>query len=231
MVANGPDYGLLVLGLGLIAIGLGFLYLEGKTRPRRQHAPGRLKQALAAGAFETPAPARGEMPRVLPAGAAGATPAGSTTAAAQRQTLAHDAGVTRPSAAIPEDALRHAHRYVRARYAAFLASSAAALLLTVFFGGLLIGSLLGIFDWERGAIAGSAAAVSVILLVLLQSGPATSLGSASLHLARVEVSRAELNQSFALWDRYWDERLEAGQTADEVDAAGSPLTPAARELA
>lgn len=240
VAANGPDYGLLMLGLGLIAMGLGFLYLEGKTRPRRHHATGRLKQALPAGAFETPAPARGESPRARPTGAASGPRApapqaqrarNATSAAAQAQPRAQDAAVTRPSAAIPEDALRHADRYVRARYAAFVASAAAVLLLTVIAGGVLIGSLLGSSDWERGAIAGSAAAASVILLVLLQYGPATSLGSASLHLVRLEASRVQLNHCFALWECYWDEPPEAGRTADDIDAGGSPLTAAARELA
>lgn len=151
--------------------------------------------------------------------------------ASQADRRGWNSSVTRFSSAILEDALEESRRYIQVRYAVFLASVAVVFLLTVIVGIVFVGSLLGGSDWERIAISGAVATVSIILLLLLQYRPARSFGSAASQVAQLEATRAHLNKSFEFWDRYLGERRESHQlSANDVAMAVSSLTAASREL-
>jgi hypothetical protein len=145
--------------------------------------------------------------------------------------LAASGGVVQVNPGLVESSLDDARTYIRVRYGLFMASVLLVLALAMLVGvALLIMLATG---------AGSQTVVSLVvleglavgLLLILQYRPARIFSSAAWQVAQLEATRAQLNESFQVWERFLAEREESRPlSAQDVALAVSSLNTAAQGL-
>jgi hypothetical protein len=145
--------------------------------------------------------------------------------------LAARGGVVQVSPGLVERPLQEARRYIRLRYSVFLASVLLMLGLAVIIGLALLVMLAAGSGSGTLAIMAALEGLAVVLLLFLQYRPARSFGSAAWQVAQLEATRAQLNKSFQIWERFLAEREESRPlSAQDVALAVSSLNTAAQGL-
>jgi hypothetical protein len=145
--------------------------------------------------------------------------------------LAASGGIVQVNPSLVERSLDDARTYIRVRYGLFMASVLLVLAIAVFVGVALLITLATSAGWQTVASMAVLEGLAVVLLLILQYRPARIFSSAAWQVAQLEATRAQLNNSFQVWERFLAEREESRPlSAQDVALAVSSLNTAARGL-
>jgi hypothetical protein len=145
--------------------------------------------------------------------------------------LAASGGVVQVNPSRVESSLDDARTYIRVRYGLFMASVLLVLTLAVLVGVALLITLATGAGSQTVASMVVLEGLAVVLLLILQYRPARIFSSAAWQVAQLDATRAQLNKSFQLWERFLAEREESEPiSAQDVALAVSSLNTAAQGL-
>lgn len=119
--------------------------------------------------------------------------------------------------------LDEAATYIRLGFWSFIGLAGLILIGTLAAAGFLVASISSEAGWQRLAATGTATAIGVCVLLLLQYRPPQSFLLAGPRLAALEARRAQLRKSFEWWDRFLN---ETAATSEDVAKAVSSLAAA-----
>jgi hypothetical protein len=145
--------------------------------------------------------------------------------------LAASGGIVQVNPGLVDGSLDDARTYIRVRYGLFMASVLLVLALAVVVGLALLITLATGAGWQTVAAMAVLEGLAVVLLLILQYRPARIFSSAAWQVAQLEATRAQLNNSFQVWERFLAEREESRPlSAQDVALAVSSLNTAAQGL-
>jgi hypothetical protein len=117
------------------------------------------------------------------------------------------------------------------RYFSFLLSLFILVATLAVGAGVLVSSLLDDSRWEQQAASGAVAGAALLLLLVIQYRPAGGIVTAAAELAQFDAQATHLEKSYALWDRFLEQRAEGQEiSARDVAMAVSSMTAATREM-
>jgi uncharacterized membrane protein YqjE len=145
--------------------------------------------------------------------------------------LAASGGIVQVNPGLVEASLDDARTYIRVRYGLFMASVLVVLALAVLVGVALLVMLATSAGWRTVASMAVLEGLAIVLLLVLQYRPARIFSSAAWQVAQLEATRAQLNNSFQVWERFLAEREESRPlSAQDIALAVSSLNAAAQGL-
>jgi hypothetical protein len=145
--------------------------------------------------------------------------------------LAAGGGIVQVNPGQVEGSLDDARTYIRVRYGLFMASVLLVLVLAVLLGVALLIMLATGAGWQAVASMAVLEGLAVVLLLILQYRPARIFTAAAWQVAQLEATRAQLNNSFQMWERFLAEREESRPlAAEDVALAVSSLNTATQGL-
>jgi hypothetical protein len=145
--------------------------------------------------------------------------------------LAAGGGVVHVNPGLADSSLDDARTYIRVRYGLFMASVLLVLALAVLVGVALLIALATGAGSQTVASMVVLEGLAIVLLLILQYRPARIFSSAAWQVAQLEATRAQLNKSFQVWERFLAERDESQPlSAQDVALAVSSLNTAAQGL-